>query len=229
MTLLFFLIPAIYLLAVIFWNFHIYKNKTYQILIALIIFLGCSYFIIHTQGEANKHIFNNFFTGLNWWQDFIDPLIGISVLMVTISIWLSKAKTEWEDELPNRLTVRFIYENNELMRCEEAPLIHESDIRQWSQQIGLQMVNQEGFRFSMEPYFEIDQPVPQKDSLSNEYFLHYSYNLYLYEKPDIKGLSSEQLQDYDHVEQLQENDTLVWKILNRKPRALKEGAASKMV
>ena len=46
---------------------------------------------------------------------------------------------DWEAQLPKKLTVIFTFEGLPLMKCEEAWLAGESDIRQWSQQIGRQM------------------------------------------------------------------------------------------
>ena len=68
-----------------------------------------------------------------------DSTVGFGTLLVAIAIWFGELKQEWENSLPKKLTVEFLYKGQLLMLCEEAYLAGESDIRAWGQQVGAQM------------------------------------------------------------------------------------------
>lgn len=69
----------------------------------------------------------------------LDSIIGIATFLVAGIIWFGEINQAWENSLPKRLTVEFLYKNQRLIFCEEAYLASESDIRAWGQQIGAQM------------------------------------------------------------------------------------------
>lgn len=75
----------------------------------------------------------------NHWG-WLEPLTGIATLLVAIGVWWGEVKQDMENALPKRLNVRFLFEGKEIMRCDQAYLAGESDIRAWGQQIGRQLV-----------------------------------------------------------------------------------------
>jgi len=60
-------------------------------------------------------------------------------LAIAALVWLGETMQDWENALPKRLTVSFVHEGTEIMRCEQAYLAGEGDIRAWGQQLGGQM------------------------------------------------------------------------------------------
>jgi len=73
----------------------------------------------------------------NW----TDPVAGIMALVLSIVVLYNQARDRWENSLEKRMTVSFVNANDdvELARVENAYLPGESDIRQWSQQLGRQI------------------------------------------------------------------------------------------
>ncbi len=103
----------------------------------------------------------------SWWI-WLEPITGIATLAVAGIVWLGEAMQDWESGLPKRLTVHFTYSPDpknknpaprEVMRCEDAYLASEADIRQWGQQIGGQMGDD---RLDFDP--DIKQTPPQKSA-----------------------------------------------------------------
>ncbi len=75
----------------------------------------------------------------NKWNNEIDPVVGFATLLVAFSVWINETISSWKNSLPKKLTVIFIFEGKEVMRCNYAHLDHEADIRNLGQQIGRQM------------------------------------------------------------------------------------------
>jgi hypothetical protein len=86
------------------------------------------------------------------WNNW-EPVLGITTLFVALSVWFGEIFQDWDNSLPKRMTVRFIHVNEDtgeekvIMKCEEAYLAGESDIRAWGQQLGRQMANNELLNF----------------------------------------------------------------------------------
>lgn len=73
------------------------------------------------------------------WKDNLDIVAAVATLIVTMFLAVGELTHDWEAQLPKKLTVIFTFEGLPVMKCEEVWLAGESDIRQWSQQIGRQM------------------------------------------------------------------------------------------
>lgn len=103
----------------------------------------------------------------------VDGLSGLVVIGIAFSIWLGNVKQEWQNSLPKRLTVAFYYvaddgRSRKILCCHEADLPHESDIRNWGQQLGSQMSG--GSRsLSFSPV--LHAPISVKN-INGEYLLH---------------------------------------------------------
>lgn len=155
------------------WNcvLFICKKHWLQILFAVLIsgFLGVSYF--NQEGQ----LYSGF--------DRLDPLLGFLTLMIAILVWVIQVRKEWEDSLPKRLTVQFDYEGRIIMKCKEAMLVGESDIRNWGQQIGQQMSF--GTFLKFDPYIKLESPKIKYNKKWREYYKHYIATFYLTELPDM--------------------------------------------
>jgi hypothetical protein len=98
-------------------------------------------------GIGISHRFGSNPNPSTWWGSILEPAIGILTLFVAIAIWWGEMRQDWENSLEKRLTVRFFHEGTEVIRCDSAYLAGEADIRQWSQQIGKQMNDNEFLHF----------------------------------------------------------------------------------
>lgn len=96
-----------------------------------------------------------------WWTNWFDPFATASTLIVASMAWYQSRTREWEEDLPERLTVHFKMDGKYVFTCWESQLTSEADIRSWAQQIGQQMNDNE--RLSFKPEFAIDGPIIKGD------------------------------------------------------------------
>ena len=75
------------------------------------------------------------------WSSHIDPFVGIATLVVAIAVWLAQTWERATDKLPKRLSVSFVLEDEEIMRCDLAYMTDASAIRELGQTIGRQMLD----------------------------------------------------------------------------------------
>ncbi len=112
-----------------------------------------------------------------WWN-WVEPISGLATLFVAMAVWFGELQQDWENSLPKHLTVSFWHKNaagsieKEVMRCENAYLASEGDIRAWGQQLGGQMDTwkvDQGDRFlDLEPNIIQEGP----EIVDNEYLLY---------------------------------------------------------
>ena len=74
----------------------------------------------------------------NW----IDPVAGISAFVISLAILYNQARDRWENGLEKRLTAHYVNakDDQEIACVENAYLAGESDIRQWAQSLGRQIL-----------------------------------------------------------------------------------------
>lgn len=121
------------------------------------------------------------------WQDW-DKFFTLATLGVAVSIFWFEMRQEWEEQLPKRLTAFFFCESKPRMVCYEAHLAHESDVRNWAQQIGRQMAGGGDLKFS--PVF--DHRALGIESDQSQPFKHYQIIMYLKELPNQVGARFQQ-------------------------------------
>jgi hypothetical protein len=116
--------------------------------------------------------------GLSW--DLTEPVVTFLTLFVALAVGYQQMREEWEeDHLPKRLTALFYFNGKEVMRCENARLAGEADIRALTQQIGLQMNKlKENLKFAA-PDVEVSPPVVSQ----NGDYVHYVAKVHLFELP----------------------------------------------
>lgn len=134
------------------------------------------------------------YLGNTWGWSALHGGKSVSVLSFTLTILTFATASflglrgflqDWEKSLPKKLTVSFIYRGQEVMRCDNAYLAHEGDIRNWGQQIGGQMAAATlGKRvvLNFNPDIEHTQGRVRKDE-HGAYFVHYSAKFYLIDLP----------------------------------------------
>ncbi|MCS6860788.1 MAG: hypothetical protein NZT92_10775 [Abditibacteriales bacterium] len=157
-----------------FWQFAWQKVKVQVVGIAVSAVVGITILLIW---------------GTEWWNWF-EPLLAVLTLGVAAFVWYGQKRAEWEEYLPNRLTVHFYYEGKEVMRCEKAHLTAEGDIRALAQQIGMQMAHNEQLKF-VAAQVEVSAPILNQDEHKQEWYLHYTANIYLTELPKALANSAD--------------------------------------
>lgn len=98
----------------------------------------------------------------SFYDPYIDPLVAIGTAIIALSLGFFQSKKNWEDQLPKRLTVHFIYNGKAVLSCYEAFLAGAGDVRAWSQQIGGQMAGVPYISFF--PYINSSNPTITKSS-----------------------------------------------------------------
>lgn len=84
---------------------------------------------------------------VNFWADNVDPYFSIAVLIVALTLWFGEFHQDWRQSLPCLLTVVFVFKDREVMRCENAALASEADMRALGQTIGSQMIDNKTLTF----------------------------------------------------------------------------------
>lgn len=118
----------------------------------------------------------------NVW-DWVQNVATCFTLGTALLIWASERAREWRLDLPKRLTARFVYQGREVMVCEGAYLAGESDIRQWAQQLGAQMADNDR-KLALLPDLEQGEPEVMLDINEGCHFLHYEFKVGLDKLPD---------------------------------------------
>lgn len=105
-----------------------YTNGVFVILITLLIYY-VSYALLNWDTYDSDPVFR-----------FLDPLLGIFTAILALSIWYNEMVERWENSLPKRLNVHFIFKNQEVIFIKNAYLSSEADIRAWGQHLGGSLV-----------------------------------------------------------------------------------------
>lgn len=122
-----------------------------------------------------------------FWNNWLQPVIGLFTLLVAIFVWSSEAREEWEQNLPKLLSVYFFYRDAPALVCRYAYLSAEGDIRQMAQQVGLQMNNQKPLKFV--PFIEQKPPDLVQD-IQRKAYKHYRVRFNLTEPPEALPVNS---------------------------------------
>lgn len=187
------------------------SNQPKYLLFVVITMVTLIFIVFNSQGKD----------GLQWWSNWIDPVVGVFTFLAAFSVWLSNQKQHWEDDLEKRLTISFEYNNHEIMRCEEVYLAGEGDIRTWGQQVGKQMANNTHLEF--EPFLEEGKEDILFDTTKNIYFKLYRATIFLTKKPAHIGLRKGE-NNYEHYKYTEEiietNDQGIACVVWRRKKAI---------
>jgi len=142
----------------------------------------------------------------SWWDNWLEPWIGLLTFLVAIFIAYTNYKQAEINKLDKLINVHYKYEENFILSYWGAYLSHESDIRQWGMQIGVQMTKVKFLQFY--PY--IDESGPVKEYWNDKYYNVYTVTFFLKELPQYANDSRVKLPKdsemiYDFKEQY-----LIW-------------------
>lgn len=118
-----------------------------------------------------------------YWH-WIDPVAGIMTFVTSLVIFYLQAKTRWEESLDKQLNVDYIYINDNgdsilLAQVVGAYLSGSSDVRQWAQSLGGQMMGNLDFDMNWD---DERKPAILKDQ-KGEYYKSYVIKIYLTTNP----------------------------------------------
>lgn len=114
-------------------------------------------------------------------------------LVVAFLVWVGELHGDWIESLPKRLTVRFTFEEKDVMVCEGAYLAGESDIRAWAQQLGGQMSDDQGLKFF--PSLEQSDREILHDMKEDRLVVHYTVSVKLRTLPQTLKTIGDQPED----------------------------------
>lgn len=140
-----------------FWK-YLWKSTNLRVQIILLIGIGLL-FILFVFSNPESKGFNSM------WQNWMEPFLAFATIAIAFLIAYNEKRQDWENNLPKKLNASFVYINGEnsdeeIYRVENAPLSGSDDIRQWGQQIGMQM-NGDRLDFSG---FKVEGPELRKDT-----------------------------------------------------------------
>jgi hypothetical protein len=133
--------------------------------------------------------------------------VGFGTFLVAIAIWFGELNQGWENSLPKRLTVEFLYKGQRLMLCEEAYLAGESDIRAWGQQIGAQMSRVRNLKFL--PFIK-QEPGRIKETRDGQAYKLYEVKFTLTELPEKRPANKNDAEPEGPVFTEDMNEYLHW-------------------
>jgi hypothetical protein len=81
------------------------------------------------------------------WQSWMEAFIAFGTILIAVFIWINEQKQDWESNLPKRLNADFVYSTTHIYEIRNAQLAGSDDVRQWGQQIGMQMNQNRPLKF----------------------------------------------------------------------------------
>lgn len=147
--------------------------------IGLIVFIG----LIFVYSYKFKFADTNCFPEQIWL--LLDPVSAIFTFLITIVILYNQANEKWKNSLEKRLDIDYIVSTNSdekdklIAEVKNAYLAGESDIRQWAQQLGMQMFGKLDFDMN----WDDEKPIIKKDNKSREYYISNKITMYLTSNP----------------------------------------------
>ena len=110
----------------------------------------------------------------------VTSVIEAVTLMAVLFTAFNILRKQRIDDLDKKLTVVFLYDKKIILKCENAYLAGESDIRQWGQSIG-QLMNK-GKRLDFDPYIREESVIEQ---YKNKQYKHYTVTFTLHSAEDV--------------------------------------------
>ena len=124
----------------------------------------------------------------SWWGGWGDPILGVSTFLIALVIWLTNIAKDWEERLDKKVSVSYLLvsdNNREVIRCENAFLAHEGDIRNWGQSLGQQTIGKNTQNrlvyFDYSNTIKMDSPEVVKNN--SEFYKHYTATFFLKNLP----------------------------------------------
>lgn len=161
------------------WKF---RSTKWQIVLTIMLAVLFVLFLLKSLSRSDN------FSAI--WQGWMDPFLAISTVIIAIFIWLNEKRQDWENALTKKLDVYFMLGGEAFYQVENAPLASDDDIRQWGQQIGQQMNNNERLSFNG---FKLAGPNRERDSAGKD-IMRYELTVWLH---DIGSNKTRKVWHYD--------------------------------
>jgi hypothetical protein len=120
----------------------------------------------------------------NWHQDmsWLDPLAGLGTLVLAAFLWFNNLHIAWENQLPKRITVQYLYNGKPVMEAKDTTLTDIADARTWALQVGQQISGSQ--KLLIETYFDFASNGILTDANSQKPYVSYSFKYTLTHLPD---------------------------------------------
>ena len=127
----------------------------------------------------------SFYQGMSFadmWDNWLEPFLAFSTITIAFLIAYNEKQQDWENSLPKKLNASFVFidkgiAEQVIYKVENAPLSGSDDIRQWGQQIGRQMNNNDNLVFNG---FKVEGP-DRRTSENGDYVMQYYLTVWLKE------------------------------------------------
>ena len=127
----------------------------------------------------------------NFWDNKLNTVFSFSTLLVALALWFWETHQDWVASLPCKLTAAFLFNRKEVMRCDEAELFSEADMRALGQQLGAQMNN--GNNLKMKSPAILRSGGLLKVDVDGKIYRHWTIAFTLTELPDVvKNIPNDQ-------------------------------------
>lgn len=160
--------------------FKIIKHnaKSIGVLVAIVFFTSIWALLLQGDLTLLPELLRDFWGKLSFsWAVWDKWITVLTFVMAGVIGWQGYTR-RWENDLPNKITVHFMFNGYYIMSCYRAYLSGSDDSRAWGQQIGKQMASGQ--------YLDIEPRVKQKEiEIIDNGFKHYEIIFYLYEEPKI--------------------------------------------
>jgi len=112
---------------------------------------------------------------------FIDPIISILTFVIALLLGIQGVRKRWEESLPNRFTVHYVYNNQILGSFFDAHVVGKEDIRNQAQSLGSEMMG--GGRLKLTTNNDLYPHSIEKKA--NNYYKHWTYIMRLNSPPSV--------------------------------------------
>lgn len=190
------------------WKFA-WRHRSCHIILTCCAALVATFLVLLTYSNGS----------VGWWN-WLEPVVGVGTLGVALAVWLGELRQDWENSLLKRLTVNFLYQGREYMRCEGAYLAGEADIRAWGQQLGSQMAGSPLLRF--QPNILQQPGTVTRDRYTGSHYMHYRVTFFLTQLPHPHRDSSGEILNARELAFFTQGRQCVWKYCSREKSFLEK-------
>ena len=139
---------------------YLFKNQGIYIWTTLVILILVTFIVVSTQLYEPWEISLE-----DWYGNIFDPIFGVAMVLIAFGIWFFENKQEWEESLPKKLTVLFLYKGTPAYFAYRTTLFDESDARPLALSIGGQMIGSSFIPYS--PFMYPETNIDKKDKFKD--------------------------------------------------------------
>jgi|GEM_PF-2489240 len=109
-----------------------------------------------------------------WFANLIDPLFGVTTVLIALAIWYFETREAWGNSLPKKLSVAFLHEGKLKMYAHKISLQSEGDLRAMAQSTGAQIMKARFLNLSPYIKFRTQQEEDQSEGKIRHFIVIYT-------------------------------------------------------